>query len=80
MLKGGAVWALGTMSGTSLDGVDAAMLLTDGERILDFGPTAFRPYSPTEQATIRAAPSMAGKFRFTSRSRLPGKRPSRFSS
>ena len=42
------------MSGTSLDGVDAAMLLTDGERILDFGPTAFRPYSPAEQATIRA--------------------------
>ena len=55
MLKGGAVWALGTMSGTSLDGVDAAMLLTDGERIVEFGPTAFRPYSPAEQATIRAA-------------------------
>lgn len=55
MLKGGAIWALGTMSGTSLDGVDAAMLLTDGERILDFGPTAFRPYSAAEQATIRAA-------------------------
>jgi len=55
MLKGGAVWALGTMSGTSLDGVDAAMLLTDGERILDFGPTAFRPYSAAEQATIRRA-------------------------
>ncbi|NBE08664.1 anhydro-N-acetylmuramic acid kinase [Paragemmobacter ruber] len=54
MRSGGAVWALGTMSGTSLDGVDAAMLLTDGERILDFGPTAFRPYSPAEQATIRA--------------------------
>ena len=55
MLKGGAIWALGTMSGTSLDGVDAAMVLTDGERILDFGPSAFRPYTPAEQATIRAA-------------------------
>lgn len=55
MLKGGPVWALGAMSGTSLDGVDAAMLLTDGERIFDFGPSAFRPYSPAEQATIRAA-------------------------
>jgi anhydro-N-acetylmuramic acid kinase len=55
MLKGGAVWALGTMSGTSLDGVDAAMVLTDGERILEFGPTAFRPFSPAEQATIRRA-------------------------
>ena len=55
MLKGGAIWALGTMSGTSLDGVDAAMVLTDGERILDFGPTAFRPYSPAEQAVLRRA-------------------------
>lgn len=55
MQKGGAVWALGTMSGTSLDGVDAAMVLTDGERILDFGPTGYRAYSRAEQATIRAA-------------------------
>lgn len=55
MLKGGPVWALGAMSGTSLDGVDAAMVLTDGERILDFGPSAFRPYTADEQATIRAA-------------------------
>jgi anhydro-N-acetylmuramic acid kinase len=55
MRSGGAIWALGAMSGTSLDGVDAAMLLTDGERILEFGPTAFRPYTPGEQATIRAA-------------------------
>ncbi len=55
MRSGGAIWALGAMSGTSLDGVDAAMLLTDGERILEFGPTAFRPYTATEQATIRAA-------------------------
>lgn len=51
----GTVWALGTMSGTSLDGVDAAMVLTDGVRILDFGPHAFRPYSAAEQATLRAA-------------------------
>lgn len=55
MLRGGAVWALGTMSGTSLDGVDAAMLLTDGTRVLEFGPSAFRPYSAAEQAVIRAA-------------------------
>ncbi len=49
-----AVWALGSMSGTSLDGVDAAMVLTDGEVIFDFGPHAYRPYSPAERAVIRA--------------------------
>jgi anhydro-N-acetylmuramic acid kinase len=53
MLKG-AVWALGAMSGTSLDGVDAAMVLTDGHRILDFGPTAYRRYSGPERETLRA--------------------------
>lgn len=55
MLKGGAVWALGAMSGTSLDGVDAAMVLTDGERILEFGHSAYRPYTPDEQSILRAA-------------------------
>lgn len=55
MLKLGAVQALGTMSGTSLDGVDAAMVETDGETILGFGPTAYRPYTQAERATIRAA-------------------------
>lgn len=55
MLKAGPVWALGTMSGTSLDGVDAALLRTDGLRILGFGDTAYRPYSGAERATLRAA-------------------------
>lgn len=55
MLKGGPVWALGAMSGTSLDGVDAAMVLTDGISILEFGPHAYRPYSAAEQQVIRAA-------------------------
>jgi len=55
MLKGNPIWALGAMSGTSLDGVDAAMLRTDGERIFEFGETAYRDYSSQEQATLRAA-------------------------
>ncbi|KAB7615920.1 anhydro-N-acetylmuramic acid kinase [Amylibacter sp. SFDW26] len=49
------IWALGLMSGTSMDGVDGAMLMTDGERILAFGDSYFRPYSNEEQATISAA-------------------------
>ena len=51
----GAIWALGAMSGTSLDGVDAAMLRTDGRRILEFGPTGYRAYTDAERATLRAA-------------------------
>lgn len=55
MRKDGPIWALGAMSGTSLDGVDAAMVRTDGVTIEAFGPSAYRPYSPAERATIRAA-------------------------
>ena len=55
MLGDGPVWALGMMSGTSLDGVDAAMVLTDGEEIFEFGETAYRPYSEVERSVIRAA-------------------------
>ena len=55
MAKQAAIWVLGTMSGTSLDGVDAAMLRTDGHVIHEFGPHAYRPYSQSEQTTIRAA-------------------------
>lgn len=55
MLKPGPVWAVGAMSGTSLDGVDAALVLTDGERILDFGRTDYRRYSEAERAVLHAA-------------------------
>ncbi len=55
MMKSGAVWALGAMSGTSLDGVDAALVLTDGHRIEAFGASAYRPYGDDERAGLRAA-------------------------
>ena len=50
-----AVWALGSMSGTALDGVDAAMVRTDGATIAELGPHAYRPYTAAEQAVLRAA-------------------------
>ena len=55
MLKSGPVWAAGAMSGTSLDGVDAALVLTDGARILDFGRSDYRPYTESERAALHAA-------------------------
>ncbi len=49
------VWAAGTMSGTSLDGVDAALLLTDGRDIAGFGAVAYRAYAAPERDLLRAA-------------------------
>ncbi len=46
--RGKPIWALGLMSGTSMDGVDAAMVLTDGETISEFGPGAERPFATGE--------------------------------
>ena len=42
------IWALGLMSGTSMDGVDAALVLTDGETISEFGTGAERPFAVGE--------------------------------
>ena len=46
---------LGLMSGTSMDGVDAAVLITDGEAIAGYGPRRFRPYTEPERALLRRA-------------------------
>ncbi|PJI91626.1 anhydro-N-acetylmuramic acid kinase [Yoonia maricola] len=54
MLQAGVVRALGTMSGTSLDGVDAAVLDTDGQQIFGFGPSDYRAYTAQEQAVLKA--------------------------
>uniref|UniRef100_UPI001575EF34 anhydro-N-acetylmuramic acid kinase n=1 Tax=Sphingomonas bacterium TaxID=1895847 RepID=UPI001575EF34 len=46
---------LGFMSGTSLDGVDAAIVETDGERVEAFGPTRLVPFTAAEQQALVAA-------------------------
>lgn len=45
-------WAIGCMSGTSIDGIDAAEICTDGNSIFQFGRTEFRSYSDSERKTI----------------------------
>ena len=53
--KTGMVRALGAMSGTSLDGVDTAVVETDGITIVGFGQSDYTPYSDAERAVLRAA-------------------------
>ena len=45
---------LGLMSGTSLDGIDAALVTTDGESVQDFGQAATYPYAPAFRARLRS--------------------------
>lgn len=45
---------IGLMSGTSLDGVDAAWLETDGVTVTAFGPTLTIPYDNVLRADLRA--------------------------
>ncbi len=47
------MYALGLMSGTSMDGIDAALLRTDGEAIEALGPSLTVPYDEGLRARLR---------------------------
>jgi anhydro-N-acetylmuramic acid kinase len=67
---GASVLAVGLMSGTSQDGVDVALIDSDGERIAQLGATACRPYSKAERTLLRRATAAAANL--TERSARPG--------
>lgn len=73
-------WALGLMCGTSMDGVDAALLRSDGDRVAvdlganghpdPLGPVFSRPFTPAERSLLRAAKEAAKSL--TRRDERPG--------
>jgi anhydro-N-acetylmuramic acid kinase len=64
------VSALGLMSGTSLDGIDVALIKTDGEQIVHQGPSKTYPYEPDQRAMLREAIAEAKSL--TDRRARPG--------
>ena len=50
-----ALCAIGLMSGTSMDGIDVAMLRTDGRDLVERGPSLFVPYEAAFRRRIEAA-------------------------
>lgn len=55
--------AMGLMSGTSLDGIDIALIDTDGEDVVRRGPRRTVPYSPATRALLSEALADAGSIR-----------------
>lgn len=62
--------AIGLMSGTSLDGVDIALIETDGETVASLGPSGYRAYTPPERDLLRTA--LADAVSLTDRHARPG--------
>jgi len=58
------------MSGTSLDGIDVALLRTDGEDVVERGPSLTYPYRPDQQALLQDA--IADAKSLTDRAARPG--------
>lgn len=48
-------WSMGLMSGTSLDGIDAALIRTDGEYIHEFGDWLTLPFDDKMKSILHAA-------------------------
>ncbi|RIA56266.1 anhydro-N-acetylmuramic acid kinase [Dichotomicrobium thermohalophilum] len=65
------VTALGLMSGTSLDGVDIALIETDGHAVQRFGPVGERPFTLQERDLLRGA--LADAQTLTDRHARPGR-------
>jgi anhydro-N-acetylmuramic acid kinase len=64
LFTSGPQWVLGFMSGTSLDGVDAALIQTDGEKVLAFGDWSVTPFSASTRPVLAEAVTAARAWNF----------------
>ena len=62
--------SIGLMSGTSLDGIDVALIRTDGEGFVERGPSMTYSYVPDRQALLRQA--LKDALAITDRTQRPG--------
>lgn len=63
--------AIGLMSGTSMDGVDVALIETDGEGRISFGPQGSFPYGEDDRILLRGA--LADAVALDDRAARPGR-------
>jgi anhydro-N-acetylmuramic acid kinase len=54
-VAGDSITAIGTMSGTSSDGVDVALIETDGVSVTRLGPVGYRAYESEERLLLQRA-------------------------
>ncbi len=66
----GVKTSIGLMSGTSMDGIDIALLRTDGEKLVERGPGASFPYDADFRTRLKQALEIAKSIR--TRDQRPG--------
>ena len=59
----GVLCAIGVISGTSMDGIDVALIESDGEDRLEAGPAATFPYPEAVARRLRAVVADFGRSR-----------------